>query len=169
MRIDRYDDDRTLLLSLFTLADDSQALIATYISHGEVLVARDCDLVIGYLQILETEDAGVFELKSMAVTEKRQRGGIGQRLVGAALAYCRARNGHRLIVSTATADIGNLRFYQRQGFRMYKIVRDAFVPSTGYPERTLVDGIPLRDRVFFDLELTLELLSDRGGSQQAYP
>jgi len=155
MHIDRYHDDRNLLLPFFALADDSQAQIATYITRGEVLVAHDGDLLVGHLQIIDTEDASVFELKSMAVTEKRQREGIGQHLVRAAIACCRARNGHRLIVSTATADIANLRFYQRQGFRMYKIVRDAFVPSAGYPEGTLVDGIPLRDRVLFDLDLTL--------------
>ena len=148
MHIDHYDDDRNLLLPLFALADDSQAQIAAYITRGEVLVAHDGDLLVGHLQILETEDASVFELKTMAVTEKRQREGIRQHLVRAAIAYCRARNNHRLIVSTAAADIANLRFYQRQGFRMYKIVRDAFGPSTGYPEGTLVDGIPLRDRVF---------------------
>lgn len=155
MHIDRYNDDRKLLLPLFALADDSQAQIAAYITRGEVLVARDGDLLIGHLQILENEVARVFELKSMAVAENRQREGIGQRLVKAAIVHCRARNGHRLIVSTATCDIANLRFYQRQGFRMYKIARDAFVPSTGYPEGTIVDGIPLRDTVLLDLDLTL--------------
>ena len=78
MHIDHYDDDRNLLLPLFALADDSQAQIAAYITRGEVLVAHDGDLLVGHLQILETEDAGVFELKSMAVTEKRQREGIGR-------------------------------------------------------------------------------------------
>jgi len=132
MHIDYYNnDDRNLLLPLFALADDSRAQIATYITRGEVLVARDGDPIVGHLQILKTEDASVFELKSMAVTEKRQREGIRQHLVRAAIAYCRARNSHRLTVSTATADIANLRFYQRQGFRMYKIVRDAFVPAPG--------------------------------------
>ena len=80
-------------------------------------------------------EASELELKSMALREKRQREGIGQQLVEAAIAYCRARNSHRLIVSTAAADIANLRFYQRQGFRMYKIVRDAFGPSTGLSGR----------------------------------
>jgi GNAT superfamily N-acetyltransferase len=153
MHIDRYDDDRARLLPLFTLADDSPAQIAAYISRGEVLVARDGELAIGHLQIVETGEAGVFELKSMAVTEHRQREGVGQQLVKAALEYCRARNGRRLIVSTAAADTGNLRFYQRQGFRMSKIVRDAFAPANGYKEGTMVDGIPLRDQVFLDLNL----------------
>lgn len=103
-------------------------------------MAREGDLIIGHLQIIETGEVDVFELKSMAVTEKRQREGIGRRLVEASIVHCRARNGHRLIVSTATADIGNLRFYQRQGFRMYKIVRDAFTSTKGYPDGAVVEG-----------------------------
>ena len=39
----------------------------------------------------------------------------------------------RVLVATAAADIGNLRFYQRQGFRMRSVERDAFTPATGYP------------------------------------
>ena len=153
MHIDRYDEDRALLLPLFKLADDSPAQIARYISRGEVLVARDDDQVIGHVQIVETEDVSVFELKSMAVEETRQREGIGRSLIKAAVARCRVRNGHRLIVSTAAADTGNLRFYQRQGFRMSRIVRDAFVLSNGYKEGIVVDGIPLRDQVFLELDL----------------
>jgi GNAT superfamily N-acetyltransferase len=85
----------------------------------------------------------------MAVSEPHQGRGIGRSLVAAAIVHCRGRGGHRLIVSTATADIGNLRFYQRLGFRMYKIVRDAFSQLRGYPEAMLVDGIPLRDQVLW--------------------
>ena len=51
-----------------------------------------------------------------------------------------------LVVATAAADIGNLRFYQRQGFRMRAIERDAVVPGTGYPAGIVIDGIELRDR-----------------------
>src|SRR5207247_2594367 len=102
-----------------------------YISLGEVLVARQDGLIAGHLQILETDDAGVFELKSMAVSKAHQGKGIGRSLVEAAIVRCRVRGGHRLIVSTATADIANLRFYQRLGFRMYRIVRDAFSRSRG--------------------------------------
>lgn len=153
MSIERFRGDRNLLLSLFALADDSPKQIASYISLGEVLVAREGDLIKGHLQILETDDAGVFELKSMAVNESCQRTGIGRSLVEAAVVHCRDRGGRRLVVSTATADLGNLRFYQRRGFRMYQIVRDAFSPLRGYPEAKLIDGIPLRDQVFLERDL----------------
>lgn len=153
MRITTYYGDRAALLPLFALADDSQAQISAYMSCGEILVACDAGMIIGHLQIIETERPVVFEIKSMAVSEMRRGEGVGRGLVQAAIGCCRARNGRRLIVSTAAAATDNLRFYQRQGFRMHRIVRDAFGPSTGYAEGTLVHGIVLRDQVFLDLEL----------------
>jgi GNAT superfamily N-acetyltransferase len=155
MSVEIFTGSRNFLSRLFALADDSPEQIASYISLGEVLVAREGDLVVGHLQILETDSAGVFELKSMAVTEAHQGRGVGRNLVEAAVVRCRVRGGHRLIVSTATADIGNLRFYQRLGFRMYRIVRDAFSPLRGYPEAILIDGIPLRDQVFLERDLSI--------------
>ena len=58
-----------------------------------------------------------------------------------------------LRVATGAADTGNLRFYQRLGFRMRCIERDAFTPANGYPPGIDVDGIELRDRVWLDLRL----------------
>lgn len=55
-----------------------------------------------------------------------------------------------MLVATATADTGNLRFYQRQGFRFRSIERDAFTPATGYPTDIRIDGILLRDRIWLD-------------------
>ncbi|MCA0033941.1 GNAT family N-acetyltransferase [Mesorhizobium sp. B263B2A] len=127
--------------------------ISGYIGRGEVMVAREGGRIVGHVQIIETGEGGVFELKSLAVRPARQSEGLGRALVAAAIIRCRECNGRRLIVSTATADIGNLRFYQRQGFRMCRIVQDAFGPSTGYPEGLLVNGIPLRDQVVFERDL----------------
>jgi GNAT superfamily N-acetyltransferase len=154
MPIESFTGNRKSLSHLFALADDSPEQIASYISLGEILVATEGDLITGHLQILETDGTGVFELKSMAVRESHQGRGIGRSLVEAAVVRCRVRGGHRIIVSTATADIGNLRFYQRLGFRMSRIVRDAFIPSRGYKEGILIDGIPLRDQVFLERDLS---------------
>jgi hypothetical protein len=49
--------------------------------------------------------------------------------------------------------VGNLRFYQRAGFRLRSVERDAFSPANGYGAGTQTDGIELRDRVWLDLPL----------------
>jgi ribosomal protein S18 acetylase RimI-like enzyme len=149
--IEVYGGDRAVLLPLFALADDSPAQVASYIDSGDVLIARDGEAIAGHAQILGNPDG--FELKSIAVAEDRQDAGIGHALIEAVIAHCRASAGTTLTVSTATADIGNLRFYQRLGFRMTRIARDAFGPATGYPEGLMIDGIPLRDQVFLELDL----------------
>jgi len=74
-------------------------------------------------------------------------------LVARAVAECRAAGDRRLVVATAAADVGILRFYQRLGFRMLRIERDAFTPGDGYAEGLAIDGVPLRDRVWLDLAL----------------
>jgi hypothetical protein len=52
----------------------------------------------------------------------------------------------------AAADTGNLRFYQRVGFRLLSVDRDAFTPATGYPDPIMIDGIPLMDRVWLSAD-----------------
>ena len=86
----------------------------------------------------------------MAVLAAEQRHGVGARLIRAALDVALTERRTTLRVSTATADTGNLRFYQRQGFRFRSVDRDAFSPAAGYPTGTTVDGIPLRDRIWLD-------------------
>lgn len=155
VRIRVFEGDRRVLQPWFELADDSRQQVATYLFRGEVLVALDSETeqIVGYLQLVDTDQADVFELKSMAVDEAHRGRGIGRALVDEAVARCQSSNGRRLIVATAAADTGNLRFYQRMGFRMHRIVRDAFGPSSGYPEGILIDGILLRDQVFLDRDL----------------
>ena len=103
--------------------------------------------VVGYLQL--TGD----ELKSMAVAEDRQQHGIGRALVEHAVRIWRHEGFRTVRVATATASIDNLRFYQRLGFRMLEIERDAFTEAEGYATGMVIDGIPLRDRVWLTLDL----------------
>jgi ribosomal protein S18 acetylase RimI-like enzyme len=91
------------------------------------------------------------EIKSVAVIDGARRQGIGTALVRAALHRACAAGARRVVVATSTADIDNLRFYQRRGFRMERIERDAFSAEGGYHEDLKVHGIRVRDRVWFSL------------------
>jgi GNAT superfamily N-acetyltransferase len=149
-RVGLYAGDRRELRGLFELAEDSPAQLDAYLHAGRLLVAMRRHDVVGHLQLVDTDRAGQVELKSMAVRESEQRRGIGSLLVRAALDLVAAESGTTVIVATAAADVGNLRFYQRLGFRMRRVERDAFIPATGYPARIWIDGIELRDRVWLD-------------------
>ena len=138
---------------LFELAEDSGQALDAYIDEGRVLVAFERDEAIGHLQLTDTDEPATAEVKNMAVLASHQRRGVGAALMAAAIALAREERRSALIVATAAADVGNLRFYQRLGFRMRSVERDAFTTATGYAEDIDIDGIPLRDRVWLDLAI----------------
>jgi GNAT superfamily N-acetyltransferase len=153
LQLQTYSGPREALRPLFELAEDSRSELDSYLDVGWVLVARNDDgEIVGHLQVVDTDEARQVELKNMAVAEDQQGRGIGRALVSAALAQEGAA-ADAMIVATAAADIGNLRFYQRLGFRMRSIERDVFTPATGYPAGFQIDGIELRDRVWLDQSL----------------
>ncbi len=153
MRVELHGGFRHDLRPLFELAEDSATQLDSYIGLGRVLVTMAGDEIVGHLQLVHAGRSGELEIKNMAVRESHQGRGIGRMLVGAAIELATAESAGRLLVSTATAGIGNLRFYQRLGFRMLSIERDAFTAATGYPAAILIDGIELRDRVWLDLHV----------------
>jgi ribosomal protein S18 acetylase RimI-like enzyme len=153
VHVESYAGPREALRALFELAEDSAAELDSYLHSGRVLVAVSGSQVIGHLQLVATDHPGRVELKNMAVHDAWQHRGVGRRLVQAAFELATAGPATEMVVATAAADLGNLRFYQRQGFRMRSVERDAFTPDTGYPPGIQVDGIELRDRVWFDRPL----------------
>lgn len=152
-RVELHSGQRDALRPLFEEAEDSAAELDAYIDAGEVLVALTGDGIVGHLQLIDTGD-GSSEIKNMAVEEAHRGRGIGRALVDAAIEETRARGYSKLVVATAAADVGNLRFYQLAGFRLRSVERDAFTPVVGYPAGLLIEGIRLRDRVWLDLDLS---------------
>ena len=134
---------RADLRPLFGLAEDSAVELDSSLHAGRVLVALADGELVGHLQLVDDERT---EIKNMAVRPMHQGRGVGAALVRAAI----EATAGELVVATAAADVGNLRFYQRQGFRLRSVERDAFTPATGYPPGMEIDGIALRDRVWLD-------------------
>jgi len=153
VRVEEHIGPRRDLRALFEMAEDSATQLDSYIEAGDVLVAVSGERIVGHLQLVDADEGRHSEIKNMAV-EPRYRGrGIGRQLIAGAVEFARAKHRSMLVVATAAADIDNLRFYQRAGFRMRSVERDAFTPLTGYVPQASVDGIELRDRVRLDLEL----------------
>ncbi len=145
--------ERSELRPLFELAEEPEVL-ESYLSHGRVLVAREAGRLVGHLQLVDPGRPGTLEVKNMAVAESHQGRGIGRTLMERAITECRAEGMGTLLVATAAADTGNLRFYQRLGFRLLRVQRDAFTAAQGYPDGIVIDGIPLRDQVWLSQDLS---------------
>jgi GNAT superfamily N-acetyltransferase len=95
-------------------------------------------------------DEEVWEVTNTAVVASQRGRGAGRAFVERAVDGARAAGARRLVLATGAADVGNLRFYQRCGFRMTHVVQDVFTPENGYPPGLEVDGIPLLDQVWFE-------------------
>jgi GNAT superfamily N-acetyltransferase len=154
VRVEEHTGSRSDLRPLFELAEDSAAELDAYIGAGRVLVALDGEEIVGHLQLTDTERPGEAEVKNMAVVPPQRGRGTGRALMAAAVALAREQGRSTLVVATGAADVGNLRFYQRLGFRLRAIERDAFTVATGYPAGLEVDGIELRDRVWLDCDVS---------------
>jgi GNAT superfamily N-acetyltransferase/catechol 2,3-dioxygenase-like lactoylglutathione lyase family enzyme len=153
IRVEPYDGPRSGLRPLFAEAEDSAAELDAYIDAGQVFVARLGDAIVGHLQLIEAAHGARCEIKNMAVAPSQHGRGIGRALVAAAVESARASGDSTIVVATAAADVGNLRFYQRCGFRLRSVERDVFTAGSGYAPGTVIDGIELRDRVWLDLDL----------------
>jgi GNAT superfamily N-acetyltransferase len=151
--IDWHTGTRASLRPMFELAEDSQSQLDQYLELGRVLVARRGDTLLGHLQLVPGPQPGDIELKSLAVVPEERGTGLGRALVSSAVERTASEGWLRMVVSTAAADTGNLRFYQRVGFRLLAVDRDAFTPATGYPDPIVIDGIPLLDRVWLSRDI----------------
>ena len=146
--------ERDAYLPLLYLADDSVEQVRGYYQQG-TLYAVDTgnEAPVGMVLAMELPD-GAVELKAVAVDEARHNRRIGTGLLRAVLERFRADGVGRVVVGTGNAGIGQLAFYQKAGFRLWKIERDYFGPERGYPDGIVENGIPLRDMVWMDQELS---------------
>jgi GNAT superfamily N-acetyltransferase len=126
----------------FRLAEDSDQQLDSYIDLGRVWVARAAEgEIVGHVQAV-ARDRSRWEVVNTAVAEHARGQGVGRALLHRAVDEARSAGVARMILATATADVGNLRFYQRCGFRMTHVVPDAFGAHQGYPPGIEIDGIP---------------------------
>jgi len=146
-------DGRDAYWSLLLLADESEPQVRSYYQQGDLYVLEDeTGKPLGLVLVLP-EGEGEVELKAVAVTPERHGQGIGKRLLALVLAELRARGVRRAILGTGNSGIGQMAFYQKAGFRLWRIERDFFSPERGYPEGIEENGIPLRDMVWLEQEL----------------
>jgi ribosomal protein S18 acetylase RimI-like enzyme len=156
MRIVAAGPERDAYLPLIFLADDSEAQVRGYYQQGTLFASDAADgRPAGMILVIDEPD-GAVELKAVAVDESLHGQGVGSRMLRAVLAELRARGVARVIVGTSSAGVGQLAYYQKAGFRLWKIERDFFSPARGYPDGIEENGIPLRDMVWMDQELGLE-------------
>ncbi len=116
------------------------------------LVSVDGDEVTGVATY--AVENGACEL--VTIDALRPPSGVGTALINAVAAEARAAGARRLWLITTNDNLDALRFYQRRGFRLVAVHRDAVAESRrlkpAIPEVGSF-GIPLRDELELELEL----------------
>jgi len=83
--------------------------------------------------------------------------GVGSALIGEILKFAKSNNLYRVWLITTNDNTPALRFYQKHGFNLVKIHKDAVQSSRELkPEIPLIglDGIPIRDEIELEYLLT---------------
>ncbi|MGW7821758.1 GNAT family N-acetyltransferase [Streptomyces puniciscabiei] len=134
-------------------------------------VAHDTTALPGFVAKLQGERVGAVtyrrdgdECELVTLDSARQGAGVGTALVDAVVRAARAVGARRLWLVTTNDNVRALRFYQRYGFDLVAVHRDAVARS-----RTLkpaipqlgMDGIPIRHEL--ELELRLSSADPDGG------
>jgi ribosomal protein S18 acetylase RimI-like enzyme len=144
---------REAFMPLLLLADDSEQEVRSYYQQGDLSVLWGSDGHARGITLAIPKPDGSVELKAVAVAPELHGQGVGKRMLALVLAELRARGVRHVIVGTANSGIGQLAFYQKAGFRLWKIERDFFTPARGYLAGIEENGIPLRDMVWMDQTL----------------
>jgi ribosomal protein S18 acetylase RimI-like enzyme len=153
------DDDREWMAQFIRVEWGSSKVVG----HGNVYYPH---MLPGFLALRGEEKVGLLtyhidddgECEIITINSTLPRQGIGTRLIEATREMALDAGCHRLWLITTNDNLGALGFYQKQGFRMVAIHRDAVEQARRLkPEIPLVGehGIPIRD----EIELAVELNS----------
>lgn len=157
MRIKRLPtgEPREPYVPLLLLADEPEPL-REYLDGGDLYVLREADdTAVGVTLVLPVPDEpDAAELKAVAIAATRHNRGLGQIMLHGVIDDLRERGLRRVIVGTSNAGIGQIAFYQKAGFRLWRIERDYFTSEKGYDPDERENGLAHRDMVWFDQELS---------------
>jgi ribosomal protein S18 acetylase RimI-like enzyme len=145
--------EREAIVPLLLLADEPEPLRG-YLQEGDLYLLRDeHGAAIGATLVLHESEPDTAEFNAVAIAAGQQNRGLAQRMLAAVLADLRGRGIRRVVVGTSNAGIGQIAFYQKAGFRLWRIERDYFTPERGYDPDERENGLAHRDMVWFDQAL----------------
>jgi ribosomal protein S18 acetylase RimI-like enzyme len=172
------DHDKTRHLTVRTLiAEDLKWVEELFTERwGSVIavsrgVAHDTTALPGFVARLDGKRVGVAtyriidrECELVTLDSVREGTGVGTALVDAVAETARVAGASRLWLITTNDNVRALRFYQKHGFDLVAVHRDAVARSRALkpsiPE-TGLDGIPIRHEL--ELELSLPPSTENAG------
>lgn len=141
MDIREVTDNKKKYIDLLLLADESEAMIDRYLERGKMFVLDDDGVKAEC--VVTQEDAGVYELKNIAVLPHCWRKGYGKKLIEFLFTHCLDCK----VMFVGTGDCySSLSFYKSCGFKESHRVKNFFVDH--YDHLMFEDGVQLVDMVY---------------------
>ena len=139
---------------LLLLADETVESIDWYIFDSEVYIAMlpGEEKPVGVF-CLYPVDTDTVELKNIAVSEVYQNKGVGRLLLEKIDGIAQKQGYREIIVGTGDCGFGQIRFYERNGFRKYGARENFFLDL--FDEPIYENGIQLKDMVMLKKEVSL--------------
>lgn len=137
-------------IELLLLADPSRDKVSAYLSQSTCFVGQIGEEIVAAC-VVQSLEAGVYELMNIAVQTAQQQAGYGSTLLEWVIDTLRERGASRLEVGTGAFGY-QLGFYQKYGFRVSHIEHDFFINH--YPEPIIENGIQHFDMLRLALSFT---------------
>lgn len=134
---------RDQYMRLFLIGDEDESKVREYINQGCLFLAKQSNTAVAVAIVVPTSDGNVGELKNIAVDAKAQGQGIGSKMIAYVFEQARDRY-NTILVGTGDADVQNILFYLKNGFRFSGIKKDFF---DEYKEQIISNGVVLKDMV----------------------
>lgn len=141
--------ERKAYLDLLLLADENEEIINSYLYEGELFKLEYHKELTGVC-LFTFPSEGIVEIKNIALAESYRGYGLGKRTIQLATEHFSHRRFHQMLVGTSNSSIDNLVFYQKAGFRFYKVIRNFF---SSYSDTFYENGIKAVDMVVFEKTL----------------
>lgn len=134
---------RDQYMRLFLIGDEDESKVREYINQSCLFLAEQSNTAVAVAIVVPTSDGNVGELKNIAVDAKAQGQGIGSKMIAYVFEQARDRY-NTILVGTGDADVQNILFYLKNGFRFSGIKKDFF---DEYKEQIISNGVVLKDMV----------------------
>lgn len=131
--------------NLLLLADETIEGINKYLFDSDVYIAELPDGEPVAVFCLYPIDESTIELKNIGVAEPYQGKGIGSILLNEATRIAKEKEYREIIVGTADCGVGQIRFYERNGFVKYGVRKNFFLEV--YEHLIYENGIQLKDMI----------------------
>lgn len=147
--IEKIRQDKKRFLELLLLADPSEEMIDRYLADGDLFVMREGETLLCVAVVCPVSEQEC-ELKNIAVSPDIQGKGLGSKMIAHLLAEYHGVF-ETMIVGTADASAAAQAFYQRNGFRRSRVLKDFFTDN--YPDPVYDEGKQCIDMVILEQSL----------------